>query len=1039
MRQRQRHSRPKRQLMRLILCLFVTAVALPRSGYGQVVLGNPVTINATGVGAASPQGLTYHPGRDSIFVLSENGRVVELDLDGSVIQSFALDFQVVGGGISYDPVSGNLLVTTELIVYEIGATGGTSSIFLDLSADLIDTQGIVVHPQSGNLWVADDMNDEVAELNRSGGVVSSFDTQDILRAFDEPTGLAFLGGDLLITDDMEGSRKLYLVSTVGALIQEVADTTAFGMNDPEGVAIVGDSHIWLCGDSDDSILILKRLDTNQSPVADAGPDQTVDEATPVVLDGSGSSDPDEDPVTFSWEQLSGPGVALSNPTSAMASFTAPEVSGDTTLIFRLTVSDGQLSAQDQVSILVTNENLPPVADAGPDETVGESTQVTLDGSGSSDPDEDPITFSWEQLSGPNVALSNPTSAMASFTSPEVSEDTTLIFQLTVSDGQLSDQDLVSILVTSENLPPVADAGPDQEVEERAEVFLDGRASSDPNGDAISFQWEQLSGPLVTIVAPRSAVASFIAPRVDAGTVLVFRLKVSDESAESEDQVAITVLPVVITVFFPQVGDGTVLNIRLRSNLIFVNTGLEATLDVDFFDSNGNPLPFTLGDQGTASSFSIPLAAGEAISLETPGSGDIKVGYARVTSDPSVGGTIVFARSELLTGTVLYEAGVPATSPVSDFHLFLDSILHKDTGLAMVYPVPEAAPAQEHEATVTLQLYNTSFQLIDEQTVVFRPGEHRAQFIHELFPAVLEQAREMQGVVVVSSDQPLVAVTLRQNDNPEADFPEEVPTLTTFPVIAPVPKEAAGDQAPVTVYFPQVGDGTVANIRLQSNLIFVNTGLESTLEVDFFDSNGNPLQFTLGDQGTASNFSIPLAAGEAISLETPGSGDLKVGYARVTSDPSVGGTIVFARSDAETGTVLYEAGVPATIPLTDFHLFLDSTLHKDTGVAMVFPVLDAAPAQAHEATVTLQLYDTSFQLVDEETVLLQPGEHRARFVHELFPAVLEQALEMRGVVVVSSDQPLVSVTLRQNDNPAADFPEEVPTLTTFPVIPPIPEN
>ena len=199
------------------------------------------------------------------------------------------------------------------------------------------------------------------------------------------------------------------------------------MNDPEGVAAVGDSHIWICGDTDDSILILVRLDTNQ----------------------------------------------------------------------------------------------PPVADAGPNQTVSEATQVALDGSASSDPDEDPITFSWEQLSGPNVALSNPTSAMASFTSPEVSEDTTLIFQLTVSDGQLSDQDQVSILVTSENLPPVADAGPDQEVEERAEVFLDGRASSDPNGDAISFQWEQLSGPLVTIAAPRSAVASFIAPRVDADTCSCF--------------------------------------------------------------------------------------------------------------------------------------------------------------------------------------------------------------------------------------------------------------------------------------------------------------------------------------------------------------------------------------------------------------------------------------------------------------------------------------------------------------------------------------
>ena len=509
----QKRRNPARLLLRPIVFLCFTAATLPQFVHAQILLGNPVAINATDVGATSPQGITYHPGRNSIFVLSENRRVVELDLDGSVIQSFPLDFQVVGGGISHDPMSGNLLVTTQLIVYEVSPGGGPSSILLDLTADLIDSQGIVAHPQSGNLWIADDMNDEVVEVSRSGNVVSSFDTETIMPSFDEPTGLAVLGGDLLITDDLEGTSTLYLVSTSGLLLQEVADSTTLGLNDPEGVAVVGSSHIWLCGDEDNLIVILDRLDGNQ--------------------------------------------------------------------------------------------------------------------------------------------------------------------------------------------PPVAEAGPDREVPERIEVFLDGGASSDPDGNPISFQWEQLSGPLVTIVEPGSSVASFIAPHVDAETVLVFRLKVSDSAAESEDQVSITVIPVVITVYFPQVGDGTVGNIRLQSNLIFVNTGAEATLEVDFFDSSGNPLEMTLGDQGTASSFSLPLAAGAAISLQTPGTGEIKVGYARVTPDPSVGGTIVFARSDALMGTVLYEAGVPATLPLRTFHLFLDSILHKDTGLAMVHPAPRAAPAQKHEATVTL--------------------------------------------------------------------------------------------------------------------------------------------------------------------------------------------------------------------------------------------------------------------------------------------------------------------------------------------------
>jgi hypothetical protein len=78
---------------------------------------------------------------------------------------------------------------------------------------------------------------------------------------------------------------------------------------------------------------------NTSPTADAGPDQTVTGGDTVSLNGSGSSDPDGDPLTYQWQQTGGtPTVTLNNATSAVASFTAPNQ--DTTLTFRLTVNDG---------------------------------------------------------------------------------------------------------------------------------------------------------------------------------------------------------------------------------------------------------------------------------------------------------------------------------------------------------------------------------------------------------------------------------------------------------------------------------------------------------------------------------------------------------------------------------------------------------------------------------------------------------------------------------------------------------------------------
>ena len=64
---------------------------------------------------------------------------------------------------------------------------------------------------------------------------------------------------------------------------------------------------------------------NHAPVADAGVNQQVKEETVVNLHGEACYDPDGDALTYSWRQLTGSGVALSDPTAATPTFTAPTV------------------------------------------------------------------------------------------------------------------------------------------------------------------------------------------------------------------------------------------------------------------------------------------------------------------------------------------------------------------------------------------------------------------------------------------------------------------------------------------------------------------------------------------------------------------------------------------------------------------------------------------------------------------------------------------------------------------------------------------
>ncbi len=92
-------------------------------------------------------------------------------------------------------------------------------------------------------------------------------------------------------------------------------------------------------------------------------------------------------------------------------------------------------------------NQPPVANAGPDQNVNVNTLVTLNGSGSNDPDHapSPLTFAWTEVSGPAVTLANPTTATPTFT-PTVTG--TYTFQLQVSDGAANSTDQVVITVTN---------------------------------------------------------------------------------------------------------------------------------------------------------------------------------------------------------------------------------------------------------------------------------------------------------------------------------------------------------------------------------------------------------------------------------------------------------------------------------------------------------------------------------------------------------------------------------------------------------------
>jgi hypothetical protein len=133
---------------------------------------------------------------------------------------------------------------------------------------------------------------------------------------------------------------------------------------------------------------------NKYPVAIAGSDQKAKATgllTEIELDGSESYDPDDDPLTYIWTyKLNGE----NNVTGVTPVIELPLGEHFITLI----VNDGKLNSEpDEVVITVLEMNSQPVANSGENQTIeatGLLSKVELDGSGSYDPDGDPLIFTW---------------------------------------------------------------------------------------------------------------------------------------------------------------------------------------------------------------------------------------------------------------------------------------------------------------------------------------------------------------------------------------------------------------------------------------------------------------------------------------------------------------------------------------------------------------------------------------------------------------------------------------------------------------------
>ncbi len=317
---------------------------------------------------------------------------------------------------------------------------------------------------------------------------------------------------------------------------------------------------------------------NSPPVANAGPDQTITTGATVQLDGSRSTDVDGDALTYSWSLVSVPAgstATLSNRAIVNPTFVADKKG---TYTVQLVVNDGTFnSTPSQVSI--SDVNSPPVANAGTGQTVVSHTLLTLDGSRSTDVDGDSLTYTWSILNAPTgstAVLSNVHAVKPTFTIDLLGD---YVIQLIVNDGTVNSNP-ATVTVTTENSPPVANAGPAQTVPLGSVVTLDGTGSSDVDGQALTYAWSILSAPTnstAILSLSTSATPSFIADK--AGNYVI-QLIVNDGIVNS--QPATVMISTINSI--PVANPGAAQSVESGSLVALDGSGSS--------DADGDPLTFT---------------------------------------------------------------------------------------------------------------------------------------------------------------------------------------------------------------------------------------------------------------------------------------------------------------------------------------------------------------------------------------------------------------------------------------------------------------
>jgi alpha-tubulin suppressor-like RCC1 family protein len=313
-----------------------------------------------------------------------------------------------------------------------------------------------------------------------------------------------------------------------------------------------------------------------TPVANAGPNQTITLPTnSVTLTGSGS-ETNGKIVSYQWTQISGPSTATINPAGQAQTTISALTQG--TFTFQLKVTDSLgVSATDVAKVTVNAAIVqgPPTVTAGSNQTITlPANSVTLTAT-ASETNGSIVSYQWTQISGPSAATLGSSSQAQTTAGPLVQGIYT--FQILVTDNVgATASDVVKITVNPSAVKgtPTVNAGGNQTITLPANTITLTATASEINGSILSYQWTQISGPSAGVIAASNQAQTSVSGLLQG--VYTFQITVTDNSGVTASDVAKITVNAAVVKGNPIVDAGANQIINLPANSVTLSATASET-------------------------------------------------------------------------------------------------------------------------------------------------------------------------------------------------------------------------------------------------------------------------------------------------------------------------------------------------------------------------------------------------------------------------------------------------------------------------------